>query len=73
MSRNGKKLAALIFAFALIPSVGPAQSSGLKTKSGIDPAVLSKAKAGDAEAQFSVATYYRNGLGGAKDQALSVS
>ena len=73
MSKIRKRLAALFFVLAMIPAVNPAQTSGLKIKSGIDPAVLAKAKAGDAEAQFSVATAYRNGLGVPKDQVKSVS
>ena len=83
MSERWIKITVLIAAVAVIPAVNlaqaapahtsPAHSSDLTIKSGIDPAVLAKAKSGDAEAQFLVAAAYRNGTGVSKDPALSAS
>jgi hypothetical protein len=71
MSKHRKQLAALFFSFALISAVNSAQTPA--PVSGIDPALLARAKSGDAAAQFLVATAYRNGQGVPKDQALSAS
>ena len=71
MSKHRSQFAALIFAFLLLPAVNPAQTP--VPVNGIDPALLARAKSGDAAAQFLVATAYRKGQGVPKDQALSAS
>jgi TPR repeat protein len=76
MERHRKQLAStLVLASALIAAIATfllppsLQAQTQAQPKGVDPALLARAKAGDADAQFSMGLLYDNGQGATQDHA----
>ncbi len=63
----------LLFVTLFHPLVLRSQGTTALAPGGVDPALVERAKLGDATAQFELSVIYRKGLGVPKDQAMAAS